>query len=689
MLRRIALHPSRLLCRPSASFRAPICLKVALNLSPVPATCAIAAIDDLHWRWYSSLIVNPIPDELSSHDHPVRTLDLNAQEESASVSASSTPEDPPQGPNSQPKQLRKNHSKRKKRKRPHLVAFPLREANVRERAAELFDEIAPFLTKNEFRTLGNILRKRRNLASLQGTVSSKLDALWKKESPEQVPPDWVQKKITALIVGRPDDGFLLPESKAIHTEIKAPAPLRYKVNSDEMVAVLMKAREVVLVHNYCWSRREDAITRTNDSLEEEDGLQQRQGCHQEKSPEVLRQEAEQLLHALANTLPFEYLNAWISNLKTMTDAQQTSIKLKSVFAGLSSSVELHVHLVAHPIAEFFYFNISPEENGDKRFKTSLDRWNAQRKRFADTLLAFKNALEAQKKQTIAQIEEASMEVDLSLKHSVEPKELQRPRARRCHVFLDTMPLGVSTISVPNIENMIIVDNLPVDITEMELFELYSRCGAIESLKIFNYRPDLDPGPLNMKQLKERKKRQRMSRHKQPNGRWTNPRTPVYGLITFSSHEAYKNAIDSHLRIFGMVVRKHAIRSLFCSNVTTLYIENIPRGISAADLEYELSKTLKEENIYVWLNRQPHGVSDVTSCEIKFQSFEIAFGCYDRVRVTVERLVDGVAEHRVSNEQTGDDAQPVIDDDGVSRLAVNFLRTPYDAHMYWTREKGFE
>ncbi|KAI2510510.1 hypothetical protein MHU86_3930 [Fragilaria crotonensis] len=389
MLRRIALHPSRLLCRPSASFRAPICLKVALNLSPVPATCAIAAIDDLHWRWYSSLIVNPIPDELSSHDHPVRTLDLNAQEESASVSASSTPEDPTQGPNSQPKQLRKNHSKRKKRKRPHLVAFPLREANVRERAAELFDEIAPFLTKNEFRTLGNILRKRRNLASLQGNVSSKLDALWEKESPEHVPPDWVQKKITALIVGRKlgRDGGGTHEGSGGRS-----------------------------LHNYCWSRREDALTRSNEYLVEEDGLQQRQGCHQEKSPEALRQEAEQLLHTLANTLPFEYLNAWISNLKTMTDAQQTTIKLKSVFAGLSSSVELHVHLVAHPIAEFFYFKISPEENGDKRFKTSLDRWNAQRKRFADTLLAFKNALEAQKKQTIAQIEEASMEVDLSLKH---------------------------------------------------------------------------------------------------------------------------------------------------------------------------------------------------------------------------------------------------------------------------------
>ena len=647
------------------------------------------SIDHLLCRWYSSLIVNPIPDELSSQENSINASELNAQEESARVSASSTPEDPTQDPNSQPKKLRKNHQKRKKRKRPHLVALPLREANARERAAELYDEIAPFLTMKEFRNLGNILRKRRNLASLQGNMSAQLDALWKKEDPQDVPPDWVQKKIRTLIVGRPDDGFLLPESKALHTEIKAQTPLRYKVNSDEMVAVLMKARELVLFHKYRWSRREDAFSRTNDSLEEEDVLQQRRRTHREKSPEVLRQEAEQFLHELANTLPLEYLNSWISNLQIMLDSKQSSIKLKSVFAVVCKSVELHLHLVAYPIAEFFYFKISPVESGDKRFIKSLDRWNTIRERFADSLLEFKNALEAKKKQTIAQAEEASVEVDLSLKHPLDSKEAQRPKVRRCHVFLDTMPLGVSTISIPNIENMIVVDNLPVDITEMELFELYSRCGAIESLKIFNYRPDLDPGPLNPKQLNERKKRQRMSRHKQPNGRWMNPRTPVYGLITFSSHEAYQNAIDSHLRIFGMVVRKHAIRSLFCSNVTTLYVENIPRGISATDLEYELSKTLKEENIYLWLNRQPHGVSDVTSCEIKFQSFEIAFGCFDRVRITVERLVDGVAEHRVNNEQTGDGAQAVIEDDGVSRLAVNFLRTPYDAHMYWTRQKGFE
>jgi hypothetical protein len=217
---------------------------------------------------------------------------------------------------------------------------------------------------------------------------------------------------------------------------------------------------------------------------------------------------------------------------------------------------------------------------------------------------------------------------------------------------------------------------------MELFELYSRCGSIQSIELFNYRPDLDPGPLKPKQLKERIKKHRMSRYKHKYGKWTSPKTPVYGLITFASDDAYRQGINDHLRIFGMVVRKHAVRSLLVSNISTLYVENIPKGIYAAALEYELAISLRDENVHIWLNRQPRRYAEVASCEIEFHSFERAYGCFDRVQSAIERLVDGLGLH-------DSEIDPSLPDHDLSKLSINFIRTPDDADMYWTRQKGFE
>ena len=46
---------------------------------------------------------------------------------------------------------------------------------------------------------------------------------------------------------------------------------------------------------------------------------------------------------------------------------------------------------------------------------------------------------------------------------------------------------------PSSDRLVIIDNLPIDVTESRLRQAYGRCGDIEAVAIFHARPDLDPG----------------------------------------------------------------------------------------------------------------------------------------------------------------------------------------------------
>jgi RNA recognition motif-containing protein len=54
------------------------------------------------------------------------------------------------------------------------------------------------------------------------------------------------------------------------------------------------------------------------------------------------------------------------------------------------------------------------------------------------------------------------------------------------------------------DRVVFVNNLPISVSEEEIDKIYSRCGQLDSIQLFNLWPDLHPGPITNKQLRERR-----------------------------------------------------------------------------------------------------------------------------------------------------------------------------------------
>ena len=200
------------------------------------------------------------------------------------------------------------------------------------------------------------------------------------------------------------------------------------------------------------------------------------------------------------------------------------------------------------------------------------------------------------------------------------------------------------------QRLVFVNNLPIDTTEEEIDQIYSRCGALDSIKLFNLRPDLDPGPLTKSQLAERRRNSRM-KNKFSNGLMSlqqRPRTPVYGMLTFKDAEGFKTATGPELSIFGCVIRRHPVMSIKPQDMSTLYLENIPQNLYSMDVEYKLARCLHRHQVYVMLdgmkgvgkdvenNNQDY--SEPSSCEIKFEDFHTAMQAYNWIRAGADGTV---------------------------------------------------
>ena len=221
----------------------------------------------------------------------------------------------------------------------------------------------------------------------------------------------------------------------------------------------------------------------------------------------------------------------------------------------------------------------------------------------------------------------------------------------------------SDLKIPETDRIIFINNLPIDITKEEITDIYSRCGPIESVEIFNLRPDLDPGKLSGGKLLEKRRKKRRSGGSMADFRKVGgkERTPVYGAIKFSSSVGYDTATIDALRIFGMVVRFHPIRTIRARDVTSLFIENIPSGQLSIDIEHQISKVLHPD-IYVCVDLGVNDYAVLNSCEIKFPTFEVANHAYS--------LLQNV-------------------DFGNDECTLNWMRTRENAMGYWTRELGFD
>ena len=250
----------------------------------------------------------------------------------------------------------------------------------------------------------------------------------------------------------------------------------------------------------------------------------------------------------------------------------------------------------------------------------------------------------------------------------------------------------STSSSPY-SRMVFIDNLPIDICSERLNEVYSRCGEIESVEIFNQRPDLDPGKLaKVEIMKRRAKQTKMSLSSRT---WSRPKTPVYGLLTFANEAGYEKAIDASLRIFGMIIQRHPVRSIPSWCMNTLYIEDVPTGHPCIDLEYQLSYALEPNNIFVCLNAGQNYTSTVGSCEIKFPTFEIAHESYKNLQEKLNIFEKSHDETTATPEGAQKTEAATADKPLEAALTadqqcrINWIASQKDAHKWWTRQYGFD
>jgi len=238
------------------------------------------------------------------------------------------------------------------------------------------------------------------------------------------------------------------------------------------------------------------------------------------------------------------------------------------------------------------------------------------------------------------------------------------------------------------EKLVFIDNLPIDTSMEEIDEIYSRCGPLSSINLFNLRPDLDPGTLTRAQKEERLLTKKRSKDRVVNiSSNSRPRTPVYGLLRFHTAEGYRMATNQSLLVLGMNIRRHPVLSLRPRRMKTLYIEQIPQDLHQITVEYNLARLLHDNEIYIGLDgmngvnnrgatsrvngsgHQFQGHSFPSSSQIKFEDFKTAWRAYDLLR----GAIGDNGRHSVSIFGKGEECQ------------VHWMKTPADADDYWTRD----
>lgn len=244
---------------------------------------------------------------------------------------------------------------------------------------------------------------------------------------------------------------------------------------------------------------------------------------------------------------------------------------------------------------------------------------------------------------------------------------------------------------PPVDRLVIVDNLPIDMTESRLREAYGRCGAIEQIAIFHSRPDLDPGRRATDSTKKIRNPSSSSRRQ----KWARPRTPLYAMILYQESASAQKASCDPLRLFGMVLDQHLMRSHRALDMKTLYLEDVPSSIhTVASMEFELNQLLQASDLYVCLDdNHSHNVSlqtkigglgnnnrkkqsknnQLLSYTISFPSFEAAYWSYwklSREFPLLGRTINPSSSYHLGGP------------------ALHWMETPRDSHLYWTRKLNF-
>eukprot|EP00534_Pseudo-nitzschia_fraudulenta_P011472 CAMPEP_0201213366 /NCGR_PEP_ID=MMETSP0851-20130426/185979_1 /ASSEMBLY_ACC=CAM_ASM_000631 /TAXON_ID=183588 /ORGANISM="Pseudo-nitzschia fraudulenta, Strain WWA7" /LENGTH=167 /DNA_ID=CAMNT_0047502523 /DNA_START=101 /DNA_END=604 /DNA_ORIENTATION=- len=167
------------------------------------------------------------------------------------------------------------------------------------------------------------------------------------------------------------------------------------------------------------------------------------------------------------------------------------------------------------------------------------------------------------------------------------------------------------------------------------------------------------------------------------------------MILYKDETGAKKASCDPLRIFGMVLDHHLMRSHRAWDMTRLYMEDVPSSThTVSSMEYELSKLLHPADLYVCLDDSGHNQlrknnggarnQQPLSFTIKFPSFEAAYWSYWKLSLELELLRSGSSEHSSTALSSIASTAP----NGIGGASLHWMETPRDATLYWTRKLNF-
>ena len=444
--------------------------------------------------------------------------------------------------------------------------------------------------------------------------------------------------------------------------------------------------------------------------------------HQSKTSEEQELECIHLVETLKKRLPATYYEKIIALFQGYIEAcerekngsrKSSKERIKMLFSNIQPQANTHAHLVAPALIEFFYINIPDAGestaasvdgiiSSDHRVLRRQKAWDELKDEFVSSFQAIHSILleerakkiendntkddggnhredDSSEESVLSTFDDAAKTAEIKEKTNSASHQSNRPRFYNVFEALSigdwaekdgrkSKPFEASVVgtplefasfpSDPPLDRLVFIDNLPIDITESRLKDAYSRCGDIETMLVFHRRPDLDPG------RKADDSKKKIRNPSSSRGRWERPRTPLYAIFLYKDVAGATKAVSDPLRIFGMVLDKHLIRSHRALDMTKLYLEDIGSTHNVTSIEYELSQILHPE-LYVCLDigSRQYKIRGSSNCVIKFPTFEAAYWSYLRLSNELKLLED-------------------------ENCALHWMETPRDAMKYWTRELNF-
>jgi len=509
-------------------------------------------------------------------------------------------------------------------------------------------------------------------------------------------------------------------------------------NLERNIQILMDARNKAAEKPLKWASKKGGKQKKRHRNDNQATVELPSNYHCLKTDDSLYDEAQEMALFLADRLPdsshrklYEMLYSYSHEGKSLfqsneveninADGSETDTSngknkekkkklrkqsLKNVFPCVKQKVNAHTPFIIRELADFLYVDVPTDTNkkysnitphhpqfsthdvADDQLHRAWQRWYRMREKHVKAAILAQHQFaffdEAEEKNEMGK---KNLDDDMESANAESTTKVQNRRTKGAYVVFDAMKLEETPadINEPHLvnssqdksyiepERTIFLNNLPIDITEEEIKDCYERCGPISSLKIYNLRPDLDPGKLTTTELKKIRKKQRL------NMKTVSKCTPVYAIVQFSNEKGFLTASNTHLTIFGMVIRRHAVKSIPATQISDVFIENIPSGYYSLDLEYKLNKAL-QPHVYICLDsvngvrgRESYDYTESKSCKIKFPSFETAFFAYQRLQ-----MIDILHGDESSEE-----------DEAEARCQLQWMRTPANAMKFWKREIAYD